>query len=352
MDILLVYQFCSFGGVERAVLNRSKTFRRYGQDVHISIGYLEDYGALQSFQEYIRANRLDNLLSAFLIDETTPPNLARYDFVFVIDTPRFFKHIGNADNVLVECHTPYVENRQYLKSLPGNILGIVVPSIWFKSLILQEFAGLPPVFVLPNPVPEEFYNISPKTDDSYFTKRPIAYLARLDTLKNFTEAARIFELFAENYNIMFAIIGNGAEAAETVTDLTGKKILGRSFLRDHIAFDAVPAFIRVVKGHKGVFISPSTGESFGLSAAEFISAGVPVLLSDIGPHRELVNADPRFLYPLGEVFAAREKIIALFEHWDDVSLTVEAYGKKFDGEAFINAWRNMIGFRRGSADSA
>lgn len=347
MDILLIYQFCSFGGVERAILNRAKTFRKYGQDVHMSIGYLQDYGALQSFQEYIRANGLNESLSPFLIDEAAPPNLARYNFVFVIDTPQFFKHIDGADNVMVECHTPYVENRQYLRSLPGNVLGITVPSVWFKSLILREFNSLPPVYVLPNPIPEDFYNIPHKVSKLSFAKRPIAYLARLDVLKNFAEAARIFELFSNSYDVMFVVVGNGAEGTRTILDLADKKILGKSFLRDHIAFDAVPAFIEMIKNHKGVFISPSTGESFGLSAAEFISAGVPALLSDIGPHRELVNADERFLYPLGEIFLARKKIVALLDHWEDCSSVMESYGRKFTGEDFINAWRSVIVLPKG-----
>lgn len=346
MDILLIYQFCSFGGVERAVLNRAKTFRKYGQDVHISMGYLQDFGALQSFQEYIRVNNLDECLSPFLINENAPPILADYDFVFVIDTPQFFRHIDGADNVMVECHTPYVDNRQYLKSLPKNILGITVPSAWFKSLVQQEFDSLPPVYILPNPVPEDFYDIPHKVSGLSFTKRPIAYLARLDTLKNFAEAARIFELFSKSHDVMFAVVGNGAEGTGTILDLADKAILGKSFLRDHIAFDDVPAFIELVKRHRGVFISPSTGESFGLSAAEFISAGVPVLLSDIGPHRELVNADERFLYPLGEIFLAREKIVALLNRWEDCSFVMESYGKKFTGEDFINAWRNVIAFQK------
>ncbi len=342
MDILIIYQFCSFGGVERVVLNRARAFEKYAQDVRISVGYLQDLGALKSFQAYIQANKLDDRLSAFLVDPASLPDLSRYDFVLNIDTPQIFDAAHHTANMVMECHTPYIENRQYLKNLPQNIHNIIVPSEAFKSLIVSEFPQLPPVFVLPNPVSQEFFNLPLAEGDRIFNKRPLAYLARLDKLKNFTEAARIFELFAENEDVMFAVAGSGAEDPNLIGEYEAKKLLGKTFLRDRIDFDSVPAYVRMIKNHRGVFISPSSGESFGLSAAEFISAGVPVLLSDIPPHRELVNDDERFVYPLGNIASARDKIIRILDHWEDDSADIEAYGRKFDGTSFIRAWRDFV----------
>ncbi|MBI5966099.1 MAG: glycosyltransferase family 4 protein [Chloroflexi bacterium] len=342
MDILIIYQFCSFGGVERVVLNRTKTFRKYSQDVRVTIGYLQDLGALSSFQAYIKANDLGGAISAFLINPNSLPALDRYDFVFNIDTPQIFEATRYAGNMVMECHTPYVENRQYLKNLPPNIHSVIVPSHAFKSLVLGEFPKLPPVFVLPNPVSEEFFSIPVSKEKKFYTKKPLAYLARLDKLKNFTEATRIFELFKKDENVMFAVAGRGAEDTNLLSEYEAKELLGKTFLRDRIDFDDVPAYIRMIKNHGGIFISPSTGESFGLSAAEFISAGVPVLLSDIPPHRELVNEDERFIYQLGDIASANNKIDGIFERWEDDSKTVEGYGRKFDGTSFIQAWQDFL----------
>jgi glycosyltransferase involved in cell wall biosynthesis len=346
MDILIIYQFCTFGGVERAVLNRAKTFKKYQQNVRLSIGYLQDHGALSSFQTYIHTNQLNDCLSAFLITADTWQNLDQYDIVLNIDTPQIFEHTLRASNVFVECHTPYIENRQYLKSLPQNIKGLIVPSEAFKTLVVSEFRQLPPIFVLPNPVPEEFFNIPFAPNERIFSKSPLAYLARLDELKNFAEAQRIFNLFAKNEKVMFAVVGRGAEDIALINKLISQKILDKTFFRDQIDFDAVPAFIQMVKNHQGVFISPSKGESFGLSAAEFISAGVPVLLSDIAPHKELVNGDEMFTYPLGNIFAAKVKILNILMHWEDASNTMKSYGKKFQGDSFINAWQSIVNARK------
>ena len=346
MNILVIYQFCSFGGVERVLLNRAKTFQKNNLKVNISVGYLHDYGALQSFQTYIQSHKLDDYLSAFLITEKPVSNLDEYDLVLNIDTPQFFENTLHVKNMNVECHTPYVENRQYLRTLPKNVHGVIVPSEAFKSLLLREFPNLPPVYVLPNPVSEDFFDIPISENDRIYAKRPLAYLARLDKLKNFTEAGRIFELFAVNEDVMFAIVGSGAETVDMVCDLERKKILDKTFLRDKIDFDAIPAFVGMIKNHRGVFISPSMGESFGLSAAEFMSAGVPVLLSDIPAHRELVNGDKRFIYPLGDIALAKEKIVDLLNNWEDASKFMESYSQKFRGVSFVDAWKTYTDSQR------
>lgn len=342
MDILIIYQYCGFAGVERAILNRALSFRKYHEDVRISVGYLHDTGALKSYQAYISAHQLEDYISVFLLTDRSLRNFDRYDYVFNIDTPQILESTRRVRNMVIECHTPYIENRQYLRTLPNNIRKIIVPSHSFKTLLLREFPNLPPIFVLPNPVSEGFYTIPLLATDTIYAKRPVAFIARLDELKNFSEAARIFQLFATDEKVMFAVVGRGAKETHLIKNLQNRKILGKTFLRDSIDFDTVPAFIGMIRHHQGIFISPSKGESFGLSAAEFISAGVPVLLSDIAPHRELVEDDERFLYPLGDLVLAKRRITNLLEGWQHYSKIMESYGEKFKGDAFISAWRVIV----------
>jgi glycosyltransferase involved in cell wall biosynthesis len=339
VDVLLIYQWCTFGGVERMIVNRAEAFRRDNRRVRISIGFLHDYqGNLPAYRAYIRALGLDAVLSAFLIRDESFPSPGRYDMVLPIDTPQVFDRLADADNVFVECHTPYKENRQYLADLPQNIRGILAPSKAFQKLLIGEFARLPPVAVLPNPVADEFFHIPRSTPGGIFPKSPIAYLARLDYLKNYREAVRIFRLLSGDERIMFAIVGWGAEQETLHAELTSDGILGKTFLRERMDLGDVPAFIGMIRDHRGIFLSPSKGESFGLSAAEFISAGVPVLLSDIPPHRELVECDENHLYPLGGLPEAQAKILRLLEDWEKASKRMAAFGRKFSGSSFLRAW--------------
>jgi glycosyltransferase involved in cell wall biosynthesis len=341
MDILFIYQFCTFGGVERAILNRVKIFRHYGLDIKVSVGYLQEEEALGSFQNYIHTHNLEDSLNAFILPQSTSFDWGKYDLVSIIDTPQVFNRITGAENVFSECHTAYIQNRQYLKNLPENIRGILVPSESFRDLLRQEFPGLPPMFVIPNPVSDEFYEAIPEEGTGVFPRRPLTYFARLDDLKNFAEAAAIFESLADEEEVMYFIVGYGGDDKKLVDLLSEKNLLGRSFLRGRIGFSEAPYLTGLVKSRRGIFISPSKGESFGLSAAEFICAGVPVLLSNIPAHRELVEGDARFLYDLGNVSIAKEKLLALWKDWDSMSRIISSFGTKFKGDAFYTAW---IGF--------
>jgi glycosyltransferase involved in cell wall biosynthesis len=342
MDVLIIYQFCTFGGVERAILNRVQIFRSYGLSIKVSVGYLRDDGALGSFQEYICANGLEDSIEAFILPQGNSFDWSAYDLVSIIDTPQVFDRIAGVKNLFVECHTPYTPNRQYLKSLPENIRGVLVPSEAFRSLLLWEFPKLPPIYIIPNPVSEEFFKELPDNGDWVFSGRPLTYFARLDDLKNFTEAAAIFESLAGEEDVTYLIVGHGAEDETRVKSAMESGLLERTVLKDKIDFGDVPSLVGRVKTQKGIFLSPSKGESFGLSAAEFISAGVPVLLSNIPPHRELVNGDERFLYELGDVPSAKEKLLAIWEEWDALSKVMSFYGFKFRGAAFHSAWVNFL----------
>jgi glycosyltransferase involved in cell wall biosynthesis len=223
------------------------------------------------------------------------------------------------------------------------VRGLIVPSRAFQAIVGGEFQSLPPTFVLPNPVSEDFFDLTLSGEDRVYPAAPLAYLARVDDeLKNFSETACIFELFAADENIMFAVVGRGAEDPNLLGRLENRNIIGKMFLRDQIDFDSTADFVGMIKNHRGLFLSSSKGESFGLSAAEFISAGVPVLLSDIAPHRELVNGDEKFLYPLGDIHAAKEKILGLLDDWEEASKVMKACGQKFRGEAFIAAWQEFL----------
>jgi glycosyltransferase involved in cell wall biosynthesis len=342
MNVLIIYQFCTFGGVERAILNRVKIFRRYGLDIKVSVGYLQEDEALGSFQNYIRANGLEDSLTAFILPQGRTFDWNRYDLVSIIDTPQVFDRIADAGNVFIECHTAYIQNRQYLKSLPENIRGILVPSDSFRDLLLQEFPGLPPIFVIPNPVSDEFYEEMPGIGAKVFSRQPLTYFARLDDLKNFTEAAAIFESLAGENDVMYFVVGYGADDKALIDILTERNLLDRAVLRGRIGFSDVPYLTSLVKNHRGIFLSPSKGESFGLSAAEFICAGVPVLLSNIPAHRELVNGDKRFLYELGDIPSAKAKLLTIWKDWDALGRIVSTFGVNFKGDAFYTAWMNFL----------
>jgi len=340
MDVLIIYQFCTFGGVERLILNRATAFKKHGVNVVIHVGYLSDSGALDSFSNYIKKNNLEEIIIPFLIPGNSSFNNTKFDLTFVIDSPQILDQLSSYRNVFVECHTPYVENRRYLANISEKISGIIVPSQAFKTIILDENPTIRTPIVLPNPVPDEFHDVPESL--SYLIKRPLIYLARLDNLKNFEEAVQIFKLIKDRSDVMFIVVGDGSADNKVISSFEHLGLIENSILRDRINFFQVPRLISMAKKAKGIFLSPSKGESFGLSAAEFISGGVPVLLSNIPAHNALVDNDEQFLYELGDKVSAKLKIENILENWRSLSASVSKHGQKFKDGIFIEAWRNFI----------
>ena len=343
MDVLVIYQFCTFGGVERLILNRATAFKKHGVDVVIHVGYLSDGGALNSFNNYLKKNNLENRVIPFIISGNTKFNNAKYDLTLVINSPQILDRLSSFNNVFVECHTPYVENRRYLGNISSEITGIIVPSLAFKTIVQDEYPNLISPIVLPNPLPDEFHEVV--ESPSNLMKSPLVYLARLDNLKNFEEAVQIFKLLKDRKDLMFIVIGEGGADKKIIASFEHLGLIENSILRDRIDFFQVPRLISMVKKAKGIFLSPSKGESFGLSAAEFISGGVPVLLSNIPAHNALVDNDEHFFYDLGDKKSAKSKIEYLLKNWGIMSNTVSEYGQKFKDDLFIEAWVNFLKYQ-------
>ena len=77
-----------------------------------------------------------------------------------------------------------------------------------------------------------------------------------------------------------------------------------------ISFERIPSLMEAIRNQSGIFASASKGETFGLSAAEAIAGGVPVLLSDIPAHSWLVGGDTNHLFSGDDDFCEKMHTIA------------------------------------------
>lgn len=89
-------------------------------------------------------------------------------------------------------------------------------------------------------------------------------------------------------------------------------------------------------------VSPSRGESFGLAAAEAIAAGVPVLLSAIPAHSELLDGGIAHLYNPDDPIAGADRIEEMFRCYGEAAMRMGRCASKFDDAAFIGDWKLLI----------
>jgi len=336
---LYVYKWATMGGVERVFLSRARAFKEHGVDIKTDVFFFHNSGGLDNFIKYIEHYKLEEYIKVVTsIDER------EYDFVFSFDTPEVFEIIKSNAKIIIECHTPYRHMRGYLNNLPEDIAAIVSPSEIFKQEVLsietdQKFHKR--LFVLPN-----FYVDSETTEKPRKTWKniPLCYIGRMDELKNTKELLEIFKLLCmENNNYELVLAGNIVANYIDIEDLSGQSGIGRNVhYMGGIPFERVDEILCLIKHHKGIFVSGSTGESFGLSALEAMANGVPVLLSDNSCHKELVNDDDELLYRQGNILQAVKKIENISSRYDELSIRVRKYSNRFDSESFIEHWKNML----------
>ncbi len=109
-----------------------------------------------------------------------------------------------------------------------------------------------------------------------------------------------FNSFPTNNNIFLCLLGDGPLQASCVRAARGKNVI----FRGHV--DNVGDYLNAADG----FISTSLSEGMPNSVLESLAYGIPVILSDIAPHREILSysIEAGVLYPLGDAKKLAEVI--------------------------------------------
>lgn len=346
MRILFVYMYATFGGVERILLNRATAlYEKYRSELIIDMLFLRDTGVFSSLKREFPPNWNIFLSSAFNKDL-----IKGYDMIFIIDTPSFYEFVADYKGVLIiECHTLYEHNRmKTFTNVPKNVSVFIVPSLYQKDLIASEYSEVLKekyTFILPNFVADCFFDHLEVAMMPELVSRPVAFFHRLDDLKNYREAVDIFSrLFVQRKDIVFLISGKIDNSVDKTFGYLYENIKKNFFYLPKIDFARMPGVLKYIYYRKGVFLSTSKGESFGMTVAEAMSTGVPVLLSNIPSHRELVGNNEKYLYKLGDYVSGSLKLDALLSEneYGKLSSNMRRLSQKFRKDNFLLAWENLM----------
>jgi MMP 1-O-methyltransferase len=135
----------------------------------------------------------------------------------------------------------------------------------------------------------------------------VGFLGRLDWrkgLKTIIDAAEGLK------GVKFLIVGDGNARDDLIAEIKRKGI-DKDFILTGLRQD-VPVLMKAMD----IFVFPSHAayESFGIAVIEAMSAGIPVIASDIGPVREIINdGDNGILIPKKDPVALRSAIKRLIK---------------------------------------
>lgn len=180
---------------------------------------------------------------------------------------------GSLARSVISTAEMYVADRLGAKTAPDLFLTV---SDFQRNILIEQ--GLPAerIKTLYNPVHDDFFTVEPRHDGG------VLYIGRLEDYKGIYD---IVEVAARHPKVPFRIVGTGnheaklrekiAESGLTNIELTGNQT--REQVLAHLAWAKV------------CLVPSRWNETFGLTAAEAMAAGVPVIVSRMGGLPEVVE---------------------------------------------------------------
>ncbi len=147
----------------------------------------------------------------------------------------------------------------------------------------------------------------------------IGSIGRLDMAKNYEFLIQQVALLqSENPSIQACVIGEGPLRSKLEQYIRAQKVRNRFTLVGEMPLAA--SFLKAFD----LFVLPSRYEGFSIAILEALSAGIPILASDVGGAREQLPYTDLQVYPAGDQGAFQERLKFLMNNESERSKLAEA----------------------------
>ncbi len=197
--------------------------------------------------------------------------------------------LHGTDSYLVGSHPAYREVTQF--SIQESD-GLTAVSEYLRNRTLDEFEISSGITVIPNFVdPHKFRRTGKKSDT-----KVISHSSNFRPIKRITDMIKAFKIISEEIESELVLIGDGPERPKA------ENLSKRLGIHDRVHFMGNVKDVHEVLCNSDLFLLPSEDESFGLAALEAMSCEVPVVASDVGGLKELIdNGVDGYLVNVGDV---------------------------------------------------
>jgi glycosyltransferase involved in cell wall biosynthesis len=309
--VLFVYSYLTLGGVEAVLRARLAGLAVHGIEAHA--WFFHDFGGRSIFSGLEERVRVGDAAACLAYARG-------FDLVSTIDTAEvlvgYEEPAPGLPPLVVECHSAYLDNIEYLRRLPRRRLATVfAPSQQHRKLVVERVGDDLEVQVVPNPVRQEL--VEEPTPFPAPPRRPVlAWVGRLDEHKNwkgFVEIAGI--LTARGVAAEAWIAGRPVEperSAELLARAREAAVLDKLRWFRGLPHERIPAFFDAVRDSGGVAVTTSRGESFGMTIVEAMARRCVVLVPETGPFTDfVVDGESGGLYRPGSMKAAADRLQVL-----------------------------------------
>jgi N-acetyl-alpha-D-glucosaminyl L-malate synthase BshA len=192
--------------------------------------------------------------------------------------------------------------------------GVTAVSQFLKDKTMSTYKIEKDIEVIPNFIDTDKYKRNPEEKTGCFRKnfadakeKVLIHVSNFRPVKRVPDVIKIFALVREKIPSRLILVGDGPERSEC------ERLCRELGIMEHVKFmgkqDSLPEILSIAD----LFLMPSQQESFGLSALEAMSCGVPVISSSVGGLPELnLHGETGYIAEFGDVERMARYAIELF----------------------------------------
>src|SRR4030042_4626799 len=228
-------------------------------------------------------------------------NHTRYDLITQAYIPILPESIGDA------------ALKAYLSPFYRACDLVIVPSQSMLKVLEEHFGIVSPVEIIPNGLDLTPYrSVSQPFDRTLFGFNDnhviSTYIGRLSPEKNLSLLIRAFYGMAMTYDhVRLLIVGDGPDRENLEAQIKHMNLTTKVHFTGMVEYKDVPAYLAACD----IFVTPSSSETFGLSTAEAMAAGLPVLGMDAPGSRDIIEDGITGLITSDDVTVFTGKLIHL-----------------------------------------
>jgi N-acetyl-alpha-D-glucosaminyl L-malate synthase BshA len=222
--------------------------------------------------------------------------------------------------------------------------GITAVSSYLKEKTNQNFYPGREIKVIPNFIDTNEYhrrecenikkNLAPEDE------KILMHISNFRSVKRVPDTIHILSEVKKQMPAKLVLIGDGPERNEA------ERLTRELNLKNDVKFLGKQTGIIDLLSCADIFLLPSQSESFGLSALEAMSCGVPVIASNIGGIPEVVaHGETGYVAEFGDVKRMEKYAVELLSNqkkWDHFSENAVKRSKsKFESEIIIPQYENI-----------
>jgi glycosyltransferase involved in cell wall biosynthesis len=190
---------------------------------------------------------------------------------------------------------------------------VIVPSKSMMKVLEEHFNFTSPVEVIPNGLDlTPFRSARQPVDRSVFgfnNDHVIAtYVGRLSPEKNLSLLIRAFYGVVMTYeHVRLLLVGDGPDRENLENQIKHMRITDKVYFTGMVEYEYIPAYLAACD----FFVTPSYSETFGMSTAEAMAAGKPVLGLDAPGSRDIIEDGVTGLITTDDVAVFTAKLVHL-----------------------------------------